>query len=404
MLNDKWKDLHKKENDLKKSFIEFDEFIIQNEEKRKRATEKISKAKLLLTEKSQQIEELEKKYDQCKELKEILDNDIKNHSYIEKYLLSVVNKNHKKFSTIEDLLKRFDALLEARQILSNVFERYLTQMEETKDAVNKMVMVKCVEIAGLRNTLTDLHNRFETARQSCANWEQYHHKIVLEAMTKVMEIQSVKDSIWQIYEDICIRKGVETVYRGNYAKQLEIIKKALLKFNLVNKMAKALEVPSDNASSTDSIVVSVVKKVSKKLGDKSKSFARQREKNKRQESTSDLRVLQNLFANAPSTQKILIGNLDKRTQQHSIEENGRQSYGHGSSSDSYLGNLENHIHEQQLGHSSTFILDRHSSEYLSRRKSLIDFEEETLDEIPNKLLLNLKEKNSKIQRRFSTSS
>ncbi|XP_057658759.1 uncharacterized protein LOC130895470 isoform X2 [Diorhabda carinulata] len=352
MLNDKWKDLHKKENDLKKSFIEFDEFIIQNEEKRKRATEKISKAKLLLTEKSQQIEELEKKYDQCKELKEILDNDIKNHSYIE----------------------------------------------------NKMVMVKCVEIAGLRNTLTDLHNRFETARQSCANWEQYHHKIVLEAMTKVMEIQSVKDSIWQIYEDICIRKGVETVYRGNYAKQLEIIKKALLKFNLVNKMAKALEVPSDNASSTDSIVVSVVKKVSKKLGDKSKSFARQREKNKRQESTSDLRVLQNLFANAPSTQKILIGNLDKRTQQHSIEENGRQSYGHGSSSDSYLGNLENHIHEQQLGHSSTFILDRHSSEYLSRRKSLIDFEEETLDEIPNKLLLNLKEKNSKIQRRFSTSS
>ncbi|XP_028130834.2 cilia- and flagella-associated protein 73-like [Diabrotica virgifera virgifera] len=275
VLDNMWKELKNKEESLRDSFIGFDKFMIENKEKRERSTEKITTMGALAQEKTQQVEELRKEYDQCIELKELLDNGIKNHSHFEKYLLAVVDKNHKKFSTIEDLFKRFDALLEARYILSNLFERHLSQLEEAKDAVDKMVMVKCVKIAGLSNTLADLHKRFEAAKFTCANWEQYHHKVVLEAMEKVMEIQAVKDSVWQVYQDICRRKGVKPVFKGNYAQQLEIIKKALLKFRLVNKMAKAMQDESgsprsEEASSSDSIVVNVVHKVNKKLEENAK--------------------------------------------------------------------------------------------------------------------------------------
>lgn len=99
----------------------------------------------------------------------------------------------------------------------------------------------CVKISGLHTKLADVHQRYDNAKQVCSKWEALHQRATLEAMDRVRVTASVKDSCWQIYSDICLRKGIQPVHKDDYAKQLDVIKKHLLLLRKVNEAVESLE-------------------------------------------------------------------------------------------------------------------------------------------------------------------
>lgn len=93
----------------------------------------------------------------------------------------------------------------------------------------------------MRTNLVELNRRYEVSRAKSEKWEIVLNEIGTEAMIKLMETISVKDTCWKIYKDICERKKLPLVHKNNYGKQFDFIKKMLYQFECVNEMNRYLE-------------------------------------------------------------------------------------------------------------------------------------------------------------------
>lgn len=93
----------------------------------------------------------------------------------------------------------------------------------------------------MRTKLTELNRRYEVSRAKSEKWEIVFNEIGSEAMNKLMETISVKDTCWKIYKDICERKKLPFVPKDDYEKQFDFIKKMLYQFECVNDMNRYLE-------------------------------------------------------------------------------------------------------------------------------------------------------------------
>lgn len=127
-LDAQWRDLEEKEETFKCNFLRFNKFVRENEEKRDRAERKIKHDAEKCTKKDSDIKELQDKYDEMMEMKELMESQIKEHKMYEEYLYNVVEESAE-FKDVDDILARYEALIDARKQLIERQEKDLIALE-----------------------------------------------------------------------------------------------------------------------------------------------------------------------------------------------------------------------------------------------------------------------------------
>ncbi|XP_069357150.1 coiled-coil domain-containing protein 42 homolog isoform X2 [Maniola hyperantus] len=114
LMDNKWQDLRKKEMLLKESFISFNKFIRENQEKRDRAERKMEADTEVLERKTRETEAMRQRVVEMKEVKQLMEKQVRDYTIYEDYLMSVV-LNYPEFKQPLDVLNRYEALVALRQ-------------------------------------------------------------------------------------------------------------------------------------------------------------------------------------------------------------------------------------------------------------------------------------------------
>lgn len=92
---------------------------------------------------------------------------------------------------------------------------------------------------GLNNKLARLQERYNRAKAQAMKWETIVSKIKETAATKNLELTQVKACCWNIYQQICKRKGIPLeVGSEDVEQQLVHIKRTILELKQIIKVAK----------------------------------------------------------------------------------------------------------------------------------------------------------------------
>ncbi|RZC41094.1 DUF4200 domain containing protein [Asbolus verrucosus] len=181
-LDQQWKELKEKEEELKQSFIKLNSFIETNEEKRERAKERRCENVKLRTDRAKEIEKLRESIAFMEEAKEELDKEIAEHKFYEA----------------------------------------------------KLSDENGLRILGLNNVVGNLNARYRTASSNAMHWESTVWAIKKKAFQKYQEMNEVRRACWNVYMLMCKRKGEPLkIPESDFEKQLNYIKKTLQELQTV---------------------------------------------------------------------------------------------------------------------------------------------------------------------------
>lgn len=98
---------------------------------------------------------------------------------------------------------------------------------------------KTFAIMGLQNHLANLEGRYDRAKNKALHWETVVTQIKNYAASKLIEIEQVRITCWNIYLQICRRKKKEPEFQeSDVENQLLYIKRTMLELARIAKMAK----------------------------------------------------------------------------------------------------------------------------------------------------------------------
>lgn len=211
----------------------------ENQDKRARAEKKIEDDLAMQQKRDNDIKEIEKKCNDIKDIKQNMEHYVRDYKMYEEYLQKVLI-SFPEFRTLNDILNRYESLTEAKESLSNKQESDLLQLEQARTKLIKLTEEKTLEIMGLQNKLGDLQGRFEIAKFKALQSEMIVSKIKITSIQKTLELTQVKHSCWNIYSQMCARKGIPAdIDKENMEAQLVFIKTTLAELKRVLKKARS---------------------------------------------------------------------------------------------------------------------------------------------------------------------
>lgn len=93
----------------------------------------------------------------------------------------------------------------------------------------------------LNNKLAQLQRKHETSQTLVLKWENAVSKIKEVAAIKNLELTQVKSCCWNIYEQVCKRKGIPIKANSDdVERQLVHIKRTISELKLIIKVAKKM--------------------------------------------------------------------------------------------------------------------------------------------------------------------
>lgn len=102
-----------------------------------------------------------------------------------------------------------------------------------------MTELKSQKVMALNNTLAQLQARRDRAEVQARKWETIVAEIKATAAEKNLEHTQVKTCCWNLYQQICKRKGIPvSVSKDNIEEQLDHIKRTILELKRIMKVAK----------------------------------------------------------------------------------------------------------------------------------------------------------------------
>ncbi|KAH1018247.1 hypothetical protein HUJ05_006056 [Dendroctonus ponderosae] len=228
-VQEQWEDLKTKESALRENFIRFNQFVKENQEKKERASLKITEQNQLKEERQRRMEELQQKCEEIESTKAKMDINIGQYRIYELFLSQVV-ENEASMQSINDLLKRYEALIGARKELNDIQQRDMMKLEKAKSNLRHLADNSLNQIAAFNNRLERLQERYEKARNESAKWERIHQRIQAHTVQTVIDTVSIKESALRMYLEICTRKKIKPVHVDCVEKQLLVVKKAIGEF------------------------------------------------------------------------------------------------------------------------------------------------------------------------------
>ncbi|ENN72499.1 hypothetical protein YQE_10840, partial [Dendroctonus ponderosae] len=237
-VQEQWEDLKTKESALRENFIRFNQFVKENQEKKERASLKITEQNQLKEERQRRMEELQQKCEEIEGTKAKMDINIGQYRIYELFLSQVV-ENEASMQSINDLLKRYEALIGARKELNDIQQRDMMKLEKAKSNLMKLIEEKNFVIMGLNNQIANLQARFENANIKALESEELVTQIKNHAVKQLGEIDSVKSSIWNVYVHMATsKKHPIKIKKEDVEEQMMYINRTLTELSKVNKLIK----------------------------------------------------------------------------------------------------------------------------------------------------------------------
>ncbi|XP_012138285.1 coiled-coil domain-containing protein 42 like-2 [Megachile rotundata] len=238
LMDEQWAEMRLQESILRESFIKFNRFVRENQEKRERAEAKIKEERERQAKRLEEIEELTAKLVYMKEVRDKMKTHVEEYRKYQTYLDKVINDTSE-FQSIAEIFNRYETLMEARTILSEHQDKNLQILEERGAELYHMTESKTQKFMGLNNKLAQLQARRDRAEVRARKWETIVSKIKVTAAEKNLEHTQVKTCCWNLYQQICKRKGVPvTADKDDVEQQLNDIKRTILELKRLLKIAK----------------------------------------------------------------------------------------------------------------------------------------------------------------------
>ncbi|KAJ3618397.1 hypothetical protein MTP99_006396 [Tenebrio molitor] len=200
-LDQKWEDIAFEGQSLKDNFITFNQFMVVNVEKRKRANEIIDDNKKLVEQRQADIENLEVKLVGLKQSKENFDRQIHAYAMYQNYLneVLVVGAVEEGFKNEQDIIDRFEYYTELSRDLADKQAHTFDVLQQAKTELDKYREVNGNVVMGLQTQLIALQGRFEDASRRARHMEVLVYRIKEKARQQYSNIRATKSSIWNLY-------------------------------------------------------------------------------------------------------------------------------------------------------------------------------------------------------------
>ncbi|CAH8446210.1 unnamed protein product [Schistosoma guineensis] len=217
-------DLEKKECELKESLIKFDQFFKDNDEKRVRATKKISTEKGLQQQKQTEINILNDDIARFTKMREKQERKVKSLLKYRLFLESVV-KMSDEFSDIYELISRYDALKANLEDLRSSDAKTQKLIDNKSSELVHFKKTKQDEKLSLTNEIAELRNHLELQQMSGRNKEtQWEHTRDLAA-NRIYELSTIVIAVANMYTIVrSHQKYGESAKPNETCKQLRAIK------------------------------------------------------------------------------------------------------------------------------------------------------------------------------------
>ncbi|CAH8475677.1 unnamed protein product [Schistosoma bovis] len=217
-------DLEKKECELKESLIKFDQFFKDNDEKRVRATKKISTEKGLQQQKQTEINILNDDIARFTKMREKQERKVKSLLKYRLFLESVV-KMSDEFSDIYELISRYDALKANLEDLRSSDAKTQKLIDNKSSELVHFKKTKQDEKLSLTNEIAELRNHLELQQMSGRNKEtQWEHTRDLAA-NRIYELSTIVIAVANMYTIVrSHQKYGESAKPNETCKQLKAIK------------------------------------------------------------------------------------------------------------------------------------------------------------------------------------
>ncbi|XP_063911385.1 coiled-coil domain-containing protein 42 [Zophobas morio] len=233
-----WDDLYEKEMKLNHTFRKLSHFIKSNEEKRTRAMKIRDEDYQLRMQRTEEIENLEKKCNLVIKAQQEIDANIAALKIYEKYLNTVAGESED-LKNADHLINRYEALVNTRNLLGKRQDENLGELENARAKTSKMVEENKFKILGLNNVVADLRSRYNTAFREALHWENLVLAIKRHSYEKYQEIIEVRESSRNVYLQMCKRKGeMPKIREDDFEKQLIFIKETLKELRAVKMNAQ----------------------------------------------------------------------------------------------------------------------------------------------------------------------
>ncbi|XP_008545275.1 coiled-coil domain-containing protein 42 homolog [Microplitis demolitor] len=237
-MNQQWNEMRRKESLLRESFIKFDNFVKENYEKRLRAQRKINEEKERQKIYENQISELEGKLTYLAAIRDKMQKYVKDYNSSQIYLESVVNKIEE-FQSINQIFNRYESLMEVRQNLAEHQNKDLHTLEEIGIEMQRMTEGKGHTLISLNNQLATLQSRYDRVKVEALKWESAVSRIKSTSAEKTLELIRIRLACWNLYTQMCKRKGIPTdVSKNDIENQLVHIKRTIAELKRIVKTAK----------------------------------------------------------------------------------------------------------------------------------------------------------------------
>lgn len=101
----------------------------------------------------------------------------------------------------------------------------------------------------LNNQLATLQSRYERAKTEALKWESLVSRIKSSSAKKNLELTQIKSCCWNIYQQICIKKGVPIeINQADIENQLIQIKRTILVLKKIAKSANDKAIQYENTN------------------------------------------------------------------------------------------------------------------------------------------------------------
>nr|AXF48808.1 odorant receptors OR71 [Lobesia botrana] len=244
----KWDELRTKELLLKESFISFNKFIRENQEKRDRAERKMADDEEALERKTRETQAMRMRVQEMEHVKMMMEKQVQDYTIYEEYLMAVVHK-YPEFKQPLDVLNRYEALAAAKFTLADRQEHDLEMLENARQEIASLTEEKKLFIMGLNNKLANLRWEYDQVRNRVIKWELALHRLKETAAARHVELCHVKSAIYSLYVKICKQKGMSIdVKTSDFEQQLVVIMRALLELKKIYRIAQKRSREKDAAS------------------------------------------------------------------------------------------------------------------------------------------------------------
>ncbi|XP_076237064.1 coiled-coil domain-containing protein 42 homolog [Calliopsis andreniformis] len=238
LMDEQWKKMRRQELILRESFIGFNRFVKDNQEKRERAEVRIKEELERQAKRQAEINEFNKKLTFLTNVRESMKKHVGEYKKYQNYLERVVAETGE-FQSIAEVFNRYETLMEARKILAVHQDQHLQMLEETGTEIYHMTEAKSQKFLGLNNKLAQLQARREKAQAQALRWETIVSRIKVTVAEKALEHTQVKICCWNLYQQICRRKHMPiSLAKDDFEQQLEQIKRTILELKRIIKVAR----------------------------------------------------------------------------------------------------------------------------------------------------------------------